>query len=179
MRFYTYIYLDPKNGKPIYVGKGCLQRLRVHLYKTMKSRLSRTLKNRMAEGFEVKPIITYHNDEETAFAMEMALIAYIGREDLGLGTLFNLTDGGDGMANPTQETREKLKKRIPWNRGKVGLQKCPESKKEAQRKMCGALSPSFGKPGGFTGHKHSEETKMKISESEKATKALIRQGGVL
>lgn len=42
------------------------------------------------------PIITPHESEPEALAREKELIALYGRADLGLGTLFNLTDGGDG-----------------------------------------------------------------------------------
>jgi hypothetical protein len=40
---------------------------------------------------------------------EKELIKKYGRIDLNEGTLVNMTDGGDGQSNPSDETREKLK----------------------------------------------------------------------
>lgn len=43
-----------------------------------------------------------------ACELEIILIAHYGRRDLRLGTLVNLTDGGDGQENPSEETRKKM-----------------------------------------------------------------------
>ena len=40
--------------------------------------------------------------------MEIYLIKYYGRRDLGEGTLVNLTDGGDGAINLSAEARAKM-----------------------------------------------------------------------
>lgn len=45
---------------------------------------------------------------EEACDIEKYLIKYYGRRDLGLGTLVNLTDGGDGQLNG-----------VSWNKGKT------------------------------------------------------------
>jgi|LakMenEpi03Aug12_release.lakeMendotaPanAssembly.Ray.scaffolds.fasta_scaffold263931_4 hypothetical protein len=47
---------------------------------------------------------------EDACKMEISLIKKYGRLDLGLGTLANLTDGGDGSINRIQPKEEKEKR---------------------------------------------------------------------
>ena len=51
--------------------------------------------------------------EEDAFKLEKHLIKSIGRRDLGLGTLVNMTDGGEGLINCSEITKDKL--RIPFS----------------------------------------------------------------
>jgi hypothetical protein len=45
---------------------------------------------------------------EEACAIEKYLIAFYGRRDLGLGELVNMTDGGEGVKNLSQESRSKM-----------------------------------------------------------------------
>ena len=45
---------------------------------------------------------------DEACVYEVNYIKDFGRRDLGLGTLVNLTDGGEGLNNPTKETRNKI-----------------------------------------------------------------------
>ena len=99
--FYTYIYYDPlRNNIPIYVGKGCKERAWIHLSKTkiniqFRNRL-RTLKK-----YNIKPIIGIYAglDEEFSLFLEEELISKFGRRDLGTGSLYNLSTGGDGARN--------------------------------------------------------------------------------
>jgi len=56
-------------------------------------------------------IILHENLEwEGACRIEKELIAFYGRKDLGTGILRNLSDGGEGLTNPSKEIREKLSK---------------------------------------------------------------------
>lgn len=46
---------------------------------------------------------------ELACELEQLLIQEYGRKDLGLGSLVNMTDGGDGAVNLSQESIEKIR----------------------------------------------------------------------
>lgn len=109
--FYTYIYYDPSRGnEPIYVGKGHGTRAWQHLTKRKKhpfiQRLQYMRKN------NIVPIIGLYAgyDEEFSLFLEEELISKIGRKDLGNGPLLNLTDGGEGVSNPSEYTRLRIGK---------------------------------------------------------------------
>lgn len=110
--FYVYVYRDPrpqKGNQPIYVGKGTASQGRAYVHWNQGPRnaiLLRIFAKIKAEG--MRPIIEiagWFDDELEAFAFESALIAQFGRRDISTGTLANMTDGGDGAANPSQEAR--------------------------------------------------------------------------
>jgi hypothetical protein len=99
MEYYTYIYKDPTrqyqglDGEPIYVGKGRTNRAYVkHSNKHLNGRL-RKLK---AQSKEHHIEIINTTNECAAYWLEIVFIKAFGRKDLGEGTLFNHTDGGDG-----------------------------------------------------------------------------------
>lgn len=95
---------------------------------------------------------------------EIKFIKKYGRNDLGLGNLVNMTDGGDGQYNPSKETRKKMSENNGryWKYNKVTdetRKKMSESAKgkiisnETRKKISGTL----------TGRTLSEETRKKIS----------------
>jgi hypothetical protein len=97
--FYTYCYLD-KKGKPYYIGKGTGGRI-----------------NHPHHGcFVVLPpperrlFLKTGLTEDEAFKHEVYMIAVLGRKDLGLGPLVNLTNGGEGTSGwkMTQEVKNKI-----------------------------------------------------------------------
>lgn len=98
-RFYTYAFLR-RDGTPYYIGKGTGKRCydntgrRVCKRPRDKSRIL-ILKKGLTEG--------------EAFKHEIYMIAVYGRKDLGTGILRNLTDGGEGMSNPAERVRKKLR----------------------------------------------------------------------
>lgn len=97
----VYLYRDPKTLTPRYVGVGKTEK-RAWEHVRPKAKTNKLLKNmickRIKEGFTVEPEITHlgHSDYELAKQIEIIQIAKYGRLDLGTGTLFNHTDGGDG-----------------------------------------------------------------------------------
>lgn len=112
-KFYTYLYSDPsRNNEPIYVGKGQAKRAWDHLKRKDHCEFVHRLQKMLREG--VQPLITFFCkdvDNELACLVEMEAVAKFGRKNLGLGTLLNLTDGGD-EGTPgvvvSEETRQKL-----------------------------------------------------------------------
>ena len=109
--FYVYIYFDPRqqsnynilgetfNYKPVYVGKGKGNRVLMHIKSKSKTKLINLNKHLVKQGLvPCYKILRYFNNEEEAHSLEMELIKELGREDLGLGPLFNLTNGGEGVS---------------------------------------------------------------------------------
>ena len=122
-------------------------------------------------GYEVQ-ILKSDLTWEDACEMEKVLISWFGRRDLGLGTLVNLTDGGEGNVGwvASDETRARMskskKEKLSHNYGK-------KASKEAKEKM--SISA--------TGRKHSEESKEKnriassnVSEETKLKRYLKNKG---
>jgi hypothetical protein len=95
--FYTYLWLR-EDGTPYYVGKGSGNRAFV-------GRRHRVFPPKNVANILVQP----YPCEEDAFFAERFLIDYYGRADLKVGCLRNLTDGGEGQSNPSEETRQKLR----------------------------------------------------------------------
>jgi hypothetical protein len=97
--FYVYLIRDPRYNVPVYVGKGRGHRARVHLRKSSNVMLDRMIAKCRKQGLEpLVEIVARFTDEADAFALEIALIAKYGRRDLGTGTLFNFSDGGEGAS---------------------------------------------------------------------------------
>lgn len=114
-------------------------------------------------GYKVEII---YNDLKwnVACQMEKYLIAEYGRDDLGLGTLVNKTDGGDGVVgNIVSEKSKKLvSEKMKGNKNSLGRKVSEETRKKLSEAIKGR-KPNLGK-------KHSEETKLKMSEDRKGKK---------
>jgi hypothetical protein len=113
-QYYIYQYIDPRPGAEscvIYIGKGKKSRCNDHLVKAYNPLLRRIIAKIREHGLEPKvEIVASFDDEAEAFDAEKELILLHGRRDLGLGSLCNLTDGGDGAGGYcfTQEQRLKI-----------------------------------------------------------------------
>jgi uncharacterized protein YxeA len=128
--FYVYVFLDPRkpsqfnyNGyeltyEPFYVGKGKNKRCYNHLrewslkHKTLKNNKIKSLLKLGLTPIIVKLFLNL--SEVEAFSKEKEIIKFIGRFDLGLGPLLNMTDGGEGNSGIilTDETKEKISKKL-------------------------------------------------------------------
>lgn len=112
--FYVYMYLDPRNTEVFYVGKGQGYRARKHLSgKVRNIRLRNRILGIRREGLEPQILLVPCESEQDAFAAEKALIAGLGRRELGTGPLCNYTDGGEGSSGRrgfrhTPESRAKI-----------------------------------------------------------------------
>jgi len=92
-KYYIYFHINPLKNEVFYVGKGHNKRA------YQKYKRNQFWKNTVAKyGFIVDIVETGLTNEE-ACKREIFYINKIGRKDLGLGPLVNLTDGGEGLRN--------------------------------------------------------------------------------
>lgn len=82
--YYVYLYIDPRTGKPFYVGKGQGQRALSHLSAEGESRKVRILAELKELGAAPQIDILGHAlpNEETAFRIESAIIDFLGLDVL-------------------------------------------------------------------------------------------------
>lgn len=184
MMFYVYVYFDPERNIPMYVGKGKDTRCKVHL----KNATNKQLKNRIsalkAIGLKPEIVVKFQPDEDAALREEIALISKYGRRDLNTGTLYNMTDGGEGKSGwiPTPQTRAKIsesnrnpsvsvrQKQSAWVRSEETKQKIAD----AQRKAAARRTPEEKAilDRSRTTEFLTEETRAKMSASANARKTL-------
>ncbi len=120
LKFYVYVLSRPC-GEPFYVGIGAarssgVQRIEMHEREAAKPETRRTNKHKRntirkvwSTGDHILySIESWHHWIFEAIEREVALIRKIGRSDLGLGPLTNLTNGGEGASLPTPAHRKKL-----------------------------------------------------------------------
>jgi len=113
--FYVYVYWDISVLPciPIYVGLGHGDRLYQHLKNSTNIILSRKIAK--LREHNITPLvfkIEEHLTLEEAINKEKEWIFYFGRRDVGTGTLYNFTDGGEGSVGRkhTEETRKLFSK---------------------------------------------------------------------
>jgi hypothetical protein len=110
--FYVYVYRDPrptKGNQPVYVGKGTGDRDISHWAKGSHNKPFQDFISHLKQRGLVavcQRVFETENEEE-AFTKERELIALYGRRDTGTGTLFNRTDGGEGVAGSIKTDEQK------------------------------------------------------------------------
>lgn len=155
-QFYTYLHCK-QNGDPFYVGKGCDGRSH-DFNKGRNKHHKHIIAKHGKENIEV--IVLPSLSEDHSLEEERILIRFFGRQDIGMGCLVNMTDGGEGMSGniPSEETRAKLR----GNKSRTGLKDPPE--RVAQKS-------AYMKGNDFAlGFKHSVETRKKVSNGLKGNK---------
>lgn len=164
--FYVYIFIDPRNGLPFYVGKGKGNRWKQHFWKSSlfkNTPKNSKLKKILSLGLEV--IVHFYIidvPEHIAYITEEALIQKYGRIDIGTGILTNCTSGGDGVRDVSEQVRKELSIRASQRRA------TEEQKAERSRRMKGSGNHMFGRS-------FSEEHRAKISEGNQGkTKGVPR-----
>tara|TARA_R100000315_G_C5217602_1_gene130260 strand:+ start:48 stop:1295 length:1248 start_codon:yes stop_codon:yes gene_type:complete len=96
-RFYTYAYLRKVDRTPYYIGKG-----------TGKRAYDRhTHRVKVPDDRDRIIFLKENVSEKEAWDYEREMIQFYGRKDLGTGILRNLSDGGEGPANPSPEARRR------------------------------------------------------------------------
>lgn len=165
--YYVYVYLNPTKpgpfnyGKwkfshePFYIGKGKLDRAWSHINITdTRNKFKQNVLNKIQRlGFLPIILIKRKNlTEKQALTLEINLIDKLGRRDLKLGPLTNLTAGGEGLSHPSVTTRNKLRQA---NLGKT------QSVETRARRSLSLLNNTNS-----LGHKHSKATCQKMSISK-------------
>lgn len=157
------------------------------------------IKSILRNGYEPFIEKLYINlSEDESYSKEMKLISEIGRNDLKSGPLTNLTSGGDGTSGYIFTDEDKLKMSKAQKNGNHYLKlngHSEESKKKMSKSKLGNKNPRYRIPNpvkgknlfeiydknkadrimqklkiSHTGHKHSEEAKLKMSISKKGKK---------
>lgn len=125
-KFYVYVHRRGSDGKVFYVGKGSGKRL-----KDAYGRSSHWNRVAAKHGWTAHKVASF-NSEMCAFSLEVAIIAFLGRNHLT-----NATDGGEGVSIPSEYVREKM--RLAKIGKKPSYSKDPEKWREARLKTASAL----------------------------------------
>lgn len=162
-----YFHINSISGEVFYVGIGNIDRPYI------KSKRSKFWNNIVKKyGYDI--IIEETNlSWEKACELEIYWIKRIGRRDLGLGTLVNLTDGGDGTNNVvlTDQTRQKMsiaqigKTRLVTDDHKKNLSKSLLGKTKTDSHKNNISKSKSGIPNGKKGYKCTPEQIKRMSES--------------
>lgn len=161
MEYYVYILIDPRNGEPFYVGKGKDDRAHTHSkrYEKYNKLKDGIIKKISEEGLEVVVLIKDQNlEEKDALILEQQPIKEIGRRDLGLGPLANMTDGGDGCLGYKMDAE----KRKEWRQNRIEsgvYEKIAKALKGSRKSDETKHQMSIA----ATGRKVSDQTRKKMS----------------
>ena len=156
-RFYNYgdLHFD---FEPFYVGKGNGDRCKAHirLYGENKFKDNK-IKKILSLGLNLISLKIYENlSEKESFDNELNLINIIGRSNLKLGPLTNLTNGGEGVSGAVYSPEIKLKKSLAVSLANRDRKWTDEAKLKVAESN--------------KGRKHTDETRLKISKANKGKK---------
>jgi len=164
-QYYVYLHIRLDSAEPFYVGKGKDNRCKVI---NGRSELWKNIVNKC--GYDI--ILLEENlTEEDSLKKEIYWIDRIGRKDLGMGTLINMNDGGEGTSGYRHLEQHKKKiseSKIGRNRSEETRNKISEGNKGKKRSEYTKRRMSEGKKGKTSNRKGeilSEETKRKMSDS--------------
>jgi len=147
--YYVYAHYKPTEAEPFYIGKGSGKRL---LDKQHRSDWWINIVNK--HGFVAKKLIENLSHEE-ALKKEAELIRQFGRRNINTGCLINLTDGMDGSAKLSEETKQKMSDAARGRRWSDEY----KSMFSQIRKECHKKNPDK-----YRGRIYTEETRRKIGE---------------
>jgi group I intron endonuclease len=148
----VYRHLRNDDGSTFYIGMGNEKR---PYTKDGRSKFWNNIVNKYGYSVEV---LAKNLSLEEAEDLEKLLIKEYGRKDLGLGNLTNLTDGGEGTINVSEEVKKKISER------RKGVRNIPIGHKRSAE-FCKKVSDSKkGKVSTFKGKTHTEEAKALIRQ---------------
>lgn len=161
LKFYTYLYVDPRTHIPRYAGKGHGSRWKSKNHPNKQ--FNGWLKNLHEAGFAPIIEITYTTNEVAAHWLERCMIAAYGRIDKQTGTLFNHTDGGEGVSGWiwTEDRKNKIRGN-QYAKGNT-FKMSPEYCAKKSQSLIGNKHSIGNK--NCVGRKLSAETRAKISAS--------------
>jgi hypothetical protein len=159
MRYYLYRHIRLDKNEPFYIGIGTKQKRNHNSFKSEYRRAYETNRkesyiwNSIINKTEYEVEILFEsNNYEFIKEKEKEFISLYGRINTNTGTLANMTNGGDGFIGYilSKENIENRRKRM------IGKKQCVSQiqKRNKSRK----------------GYVHSEETKLKMSNSHKGKK---------
>jgi hypothetical protein len=164
LKNYVYVFWDV-DGTPIYVGcSGNVDFKRWKNHWKANTRLGFTLRKRERTlGVSLYPEFIEVETLDDAKCLEIFYIWAYGREDLGLGPLFNLTDGGDGGVGC-----KSLQGIAKSDDHKAALRVPKKHKENMNKHRCGATASAGTRmkmSKTRTGKKHSIERNAKMAAS--------------
>lgn len=177
--YFTYAHFRKSDGSIFYIGKGQANR---HLSHANRNQYWHRTVNK--HGLIVEKLDCWENEID-ALDQEKYLIKFF--KDLGY-SLVNLTDGGEGLYNPSKEIRNKMSKNNAMKRPEVA-KKISDARKG--KKLSEKHKEKLSKV--QTGRKLSDKTKAKMSArwkkgisdemrlkmSESAKKAWAKRKGIV
>jgi hypothetical protein len=175
--FYVYMLCNPlKNDEPFYVGKGKDDRCQHHTNEAMKENYTdknhhkiRTIKKILASGFVHTIIkVDVNLTEDQSFELEEFLIPFIGRSDLNLGPLTNMTNGGEGLSGLIRdisgENNPNYGKRgedsIWWGKSHTDGTKKKQSEKQKGKVLTEDHKQNMRKPKSEEGRKNMAQARL-------------------
>jgi hypothetical protein len=130
--FYVYKHVRKDDGVIFYIGKGKGKRAWKHESRNLH--WQRTVDK---HGYDVV-MIAENINEKQSLELEVKMIAFYGRNDIGKGLLTNMTDGGDGVSGYvyTNEQRKERSERM-FLKGDNNPAKSEESRKKISDTLTG------------------------------------------
>lgn len=170
--YYCYILTDPtRNNEPFYVGKGLDDRAWTHFRRTDDHPVTRRIEKIKKAGMRPNVSIYGSLDQEFALFLEIELISKFGRRDKGTGSLWNLTDGGQGQLG-NRGIKRSAEIRENMSKAKKGQKYSDEAKRnmsEAAKLRAEHFTAERNNKisKSLKGHIVTEETRKKISDHHK------------